>query len=67
MPARYIPRLEAVATAAQELPNPAHWRDDTYKVPINDERLIEFQRIKFKDRSGRVASKWVYDGKVRVD
>jgi|TARA_B110000438_G_scaffold302356_1_gene359795 hypothetical protein len=64
---RYIPRIEVVANAAKELPDPMTWRDQTYKVPLNDERLIEFQRIKFKDRKGRVASKWIYDGKVRVD
>lgn len=63
---RYIPRLEVVAKASKALPDPDHWRELSYKVPINDDRLIEFQRVKFKDRKGKVASKWVYDGKIRV-
>jgi hypothetical protein len=64
---RYIPKLESLADAAKALPDPETWRESTYSVPLNDERLIKFKRIRFKDRNGRVVNKWVHEGKVRVN
>ncbi|MFP4281045.1 MAG: hypothetical protein ACLFR7_07820 [Opitutales bacterium] len=67
MPARYIPTLDAVAQAARELPEPSTWRSDTYQVPLANERLIEFRKVKFKRRDGGSVQKWVHDGKVQVN
>jgi len=63
---RYIPKLETVAAAAEKLPNADEWRSDTYHVSLNDERLIEFRKVKFKGSLGRATHKWIYSGKVRV-
>ena len=62
---RYIPSLQTVQQAAESLPPAQGWRADTFSVPVNDERLIEFRRIKFKTRD-RKAERWVYDGKVLI-
>ena len=64
---RYIPKLETVAAAAEKLPSADDWRSDTYHVPLNDERLLEFRRVKFKGPLGRTVYKWIYEGKIRVD
>lgn len=63
---RYIPKLESIALASRELPDADSWRSDTYHVSLNDERLLEFKRVKFKAALGRTAYKWIYEGKVRV-
>ena len=63
---RYIPKLESLAAAARELPKAEDWRSDTFHVSLNDDRLLEFKRIKFKGTLGRTVYKWVYSGKVRV-
>jgi hypothetical protein len=62
---RYIPSLHTIQQAADSLPPAQGWRADSYSVPVNDERLIEFRRIKFKTRDGKT-ERWVYDGKVLV-
>lgn len=62
---RYIPSLRTVKKAAESLPAVETWRADTFQVPIKDERLLEFRKIKFKVKD-RKADRWVYDGKIIV-
>ena len=64
---RYIPKLETIASAAAQLPDAESWRSDTFHVSLNDERLIEFRKVKFKGTLGRASYKWIYDGKIRVN
>lgn len=66
MSSRYIPSLETLVRATQELPLAESWRSDTYHVPVTGERLLEFKRIKIKGKGGRAAESWIYEGKVRV-
>lgn len=63
---RFIPSLEMLARAAQDLPDAESWRSDKYHVSLNDDRLLEFKRVRFKGKLGAINYKWVYNGKVRV-
>jgi hypothetical protein len=65
-PQRYIPSIDTIVRASQELPLADQWRSDTYHVSLNDDRLLEFKRVKMKGKLGRTTATWVYDGKVRV-
>lgn len=61
---KFIPMSDTVMTAAKNLP-PAHsFRADVYHVPVADSRLIEFRKIKFRNRKGQKVLRWVYDGKI---
>jgi len=60
---KYIPSLERLAEAAQQLPNASMWRQDFYEVKMPNGRTIPFRRLKMKDRLGR-GYRWVFDGKV---
>jgi hypothetical protein len=62
---RYIPSLKTIKQAAESLPPALTWRADTFSVPLRDERLIEFRKIKFKTKDGK-ADRWIYEGKVMV-
>jgi len=62
---RFIPSAETVIKAAEELPDAAIWKSETYQVKIDSTRAIDFRRIKFKDSSGR-GYRWIYDGKILV-
>lgn len=62
---RYIPSIRTVRKAAESLPDADSWRSETYHVPVKDERLIEFRKVKFKSREGKQVS-WMYEGKVIV-
>jgi hypothetical protein len=64
---RYIPKLETIAAAAEKLPKADDWRSDTFHVTLQDERLLEFRKVKFKGTLGRTVQKWIYEGKIRVD
>lgn len=63
---RYIPSIDTILRASEELPLAEQWRSDTYHVSVNDDRLIEFKRVKMKGKLGRTTASWVYDGKIRV-
>ena len=62
---RTIPSLRTVKKAAESLPSAETWRSETIQVPVSDDRLIEFRRIKLKAK-GCKGDRWVYDGKVIV-
>jgi len=62
---RYIPSIRTVKKAAESLPPVETWRTDTFQVPVKDDRLIEFRKIKFKAKD-RKADRWIYEGKVVV-
>lgn len=62
---RYIPSLRTVKKAAESLPPAQGWRADTYQVPLNDERLIEFRKVKFKAKEKK-NDRWIYEGKIIV-
>ena len=64
---RYIPKIESVQKAAEELPDPESWRSDTFHVPLKDEHLLEFKRVKFRGKLGGATYKWIYDGRVQVN
>ncbi len=62
---RYIPSLRTVRHAAESLPPADTWRAETFSVPLKDERLIEFRKVKIKSKQGTQLA-WIYEGKVRV-
>lgn len=62
---RTIPSLRTVRKAAESLPPIDTWRAETIQVPVKDDRLIEFRKIKLKAK-GRTGERWIYDGKVIV-
>lgn len=62
---RFIPSMRMIREAAESLPEPAQWRADTYQVPMGEERLIEFRKVRIKTREGK-RERWIYDGKLFV-
>lgn len=62
---RYVPSMSTLEKAAESLPDANHFRGETYQVPLESGRLIEFRKIRFKTREGKNA-RWIYDGKVIV-
>jgi hypothetical protein len=61
---KFIPMGDTVMMAAKSLP-PAHsFRADVFHVPVADSRLIEFRKIKFRNRKGEKVLRWVYEGKI---
>lgn len=62
---RYIPSIRTVRKAAESLPPVETWRSDTFQVPVENERLIEFRKTRFKAKD-RKTDRWVYEGKMVV-
>lgn len=62
---RYIPSMRTLKLAAESLPPAQTWRADTVQVPVHEDRLIEFKKIRFKTKEGKTA-RWVYEGKLIV-
>ncbi|MEY3000527.1 MAG: hypothetical protein RL648_741 [Verrucomicrobiota bacterium] len=62
---RYIPSIRTLKKAAESLPPAQTWRADTVQVPVNETRLIEFKKIRFKTKEGKT-DRWVYEGKLIV-
>lgn len=61
---KFIPLSETVMTAAKSLPHAHSFRADVYHVPVADSRLIEFRKIKFRNRKGEKVLRWIYEGKI---
>lgn len=62
---RYIPSAEMVMKASESLPPAETFRGEKYHATLNEDRLIEFKRLKLKGKKGRIY-RWVYDGKIIV-
>lgn len=62
---RYIPSMRIIKKAAESLPPAQTWRADTVHVPVNENRVIEFKKVRFKNKDGRT-DRWVYEGKIIV-
>lgn len=62
---RYIPSIRTLKKAAESLPPAQTWRADTVQVPVHEDRLIEFKKVRFKTKEGR-SDRWVYEGKLIV-
>ncbi|MEM8550464.1 MAG: hypothetical protein AAGF10_06705 [Verrucomicrobiota bacterium] len=71
MPAsqRFLPSFSQVHRAAQELPNPESFSEETIDIPIGREskqRVITFHRIKYASRSSGKTVRWVYKGGILI-
>jgi len=63
---KFIPSIDVVLKAAESLPPADQWRSNTHHIAVNDERLLEFRRVKVKGKLGRTIYRWIYDGKCFV-
>lgn len=66
MSSRFIPSLRQLRTAADRLPNPQTWPDETYIVPTGRglQRTLTFRRVAFDEGEGEREQRWVYEGKI---
>ena len=66
---RFLPTLSQVQEAAQSLPDPESYHDDTYETGADDwnnRYSITFKRVRFASRQGKRTYRWIYDGKIMV-
>ncbi|MBC9890432.1 MAG: hypothetical protein F7B06_11475 [Opitutae bacterium] len=66
----FIPSLKQVAEAAEKLPIPDLWPEDSYLIPIpntHSKQDLKIHKLAFRNLENQVCYHWVYDGKVTVE
>ena len=66
----FIPSLKQVAEAAEKLPIPDLWPEDSYLIPIANSRTqqdLTFKKLAFRNPDDELCYHWVYHGKVTVE
>ena len=66
---RFLPTLSQVQEAADQLPDPDHYKTDIYESAPEgwkDKRSLTFSKVTFRTREGKKLHRWVYEGKIMV-
>ena len=66
---RFLPHLNQVRAAAQELPDAELWPSEDYVVELKgstSSHLITFKRIGYLSKTRGKTYKWLYEGKMWV-
>lgn len=67
MSERFLPGINQLKKAAEELPDPEIWPEEEYVAPVESRSKvysITFRRIKFNSRKKGKTYRWIYEGKV---
>lgn len=66
---RFLPTLSQVQEAADTLPDPEHFRGDSYEASPEtwkDKNSLTFSKVAFRSSTGKKMFRWVFEGKVMV-
>ncbi|GHC00658.1 hypothetical protein [Cerasicoccus arenae] len=69
MSRRFLPTIDQIKRAAEELPDPMTYEDDECSVSIKtggSTRELDFKRIKFSSGKGINVYRWIYEGKIMI-
>lgn len=72
MSRKFLPTLDQVKRASEELPDPMTHDSDNCSVTVTSktegqsDRELQFMRMKFAAGKGKNIYRWVYDGKVMI-
>lgn len=69
MSRKFLPTIDQLKRACEELPNPMDYEEDECVISVTSGKAVRdlnFKRMKFAGRSGGSVYRWVYDGKIMI-